>query len=62
MARRKNTYAYSRLNPNGRSSYRRRGIRWNRIIPVGGAILFVLILVVAFNFSRMRLIVKGYSF
>lgn len=62
MARRKNTYAYSRLNPNGRSSYRRRGIRWNRIIPVGGAILFVLILVIAFNFSRMRLIVKGYSF
>lgn len=45
------------------SSYsRRKRVRWDRILPVAGVCLVVLLVVVGLNFNRIKLMVKGYSF
>lgn len=57
--RNKRSYSYSAYGYG-----RKRGLRikWNRIIPAGIAVLAILVIVVVFNLSRIRLAFKGYSF
>ncbi len=64
MMRRNKGYHYKPYKP-ARGGYgRSRGpqIRWDRVLPIGGGILFILILVIVFNFSRIQCAFKGYSF
>ena len=45
------------------SSYsRRKRVRWDRILPVAGGVLLVVIALVFFNLNRIKLMFKGYSF
>ena len=56
--RRYNSYSYSSY-----SSYsRRKRVRWDRILPIVGVSVAVLLLVVGLNFNRIKLMIKGYSF
>lgn len=61
MKNRKNKYSYGR----NRYSYGKRrkhgSIRWDRLVPVLCGIVIVIVIVLAFNFSRIQLAFKGYS-
>jgi LAS superfamily LD-carboxypeptidase LdcB len=61
MRNRRNKYSYGR----NRYSYGRRrrfgSVRWDRLIPVIAGIVIVLGIILAFNFSRLQLATKGYS-
>lgn len=61
MKNRKNRYSYGR----NRYSYGRRrrfgGVRWDRLLPVIGGLVIIIVIILAFNFSRLQLAFKGYS-
>jgi|GEM_PF-94772 len=64
MFRRKSRYSYSSYGSSrGRSygGYGRKRVNWGNVLPVVLGVLVVLIIVIVFNFSRIRLAFKGYS-
>lgn len=44
------------------SNSRRSSIRWDRILIVGGVLFVLLVGIIWFNFNRIQLLFKGYSF
>lgn len=46
----------------GGSGYGRSRIKWGRIAIIAGIVALLLIILVWFNFDRIRLMIKGYSF
>lgn len=57
LNRKKRYTYYSNYSP-----YRKSRIRWDRIAIIAGAVVVVLGLIIWLNFSRLKLMVKGYSF
>lgn len=61
MKNRKNKYSYGRNRYSYGKRRRHGSVRWDRLVPVIGGVVVVIIIVLAFNFSRIQLAFKGYS-
>ena len=58
----KNKHSYSYSSYGGGKSKSRVGVRWDRILPIGAIVIVVIAILIAFNFNRIKLATKGYSF
>ena len=58
----KNKHSYSYSSYGGGKSRSRAGVRWDRILPIGAIVIVVIAILIAFNFNRIKLATKGYSF